>query len=245
MLGTQFRPPRSRLLDNLQEGGLTDRLLLRITYEHGDFATVSVANPKAQGHNSPITEVPFMKRVVLLLLLVCNFVAAATGQRSGSVDVRLSSSSQQTEGVLIRCQGNVEMTTDSIVLRADEVDYHSDTGIAEARGNVRLQLLQATQNPWVNIEVVEGALEGARYKVREVMFLGVNAVPSEQVLSLSQIHPEDILDTSEVRETLESVRRLYAAIGYPTASIVPQVRIHEAGHWVSLRFTVIEGAQQP
>jgi outer membrane protein assembly factor BamA len=60
--------------------------------------------------------------------------------------------------------------------------------------------LQATQNPWVNVEVVEGA----RYKVREVMFLGVNAVPSEQVFSLSQIHPEDILDMSKVRETLES-----------------------------------------
>jgi len=131
------------------------------------------------------------------------------------------------------------MTTDSIVLRADEVDYHSDTGIAEARGNVRVQLLQATPNPWVNVEVVEGA----RYKVREVTFLGANAVPSEQVFSLSQIHPGDILDTSKVRETLESVRRLYAAIGYPTASIVPQVQIHEAGHWVSLRFNVIEGAQ--
>ena|SRR5271165_5581315 len=182
-----------------------------------------------------------MRRVVLLLLLVCSFVAAATGQRGGSFDVRLSSSSQQTEGALIRCQGNVEMTTDSIVLRADEVDYHSDTGVAEARGNVRVQLLQATQNPWVNVEVVEGA----RYKVREVMFLGVNAVPSEQVFSLSQIHPEDILDTSKVRETLEAVGRLYAANGYPTASVVPQVQVHEAGHWVSLRFSVVEGARSP
>jgi hypothetical protein len=181
-----------------------------------------------------------MKRVVLLLLLVGSFVAAATGQRGGSFDVRLSSSSQQIEGALIRCQGNVEMTTDSIVLRADEVDYHSDTGIAEARGNVRVQLLQATQNPWVNVEVVEGA----RYKVREVMFWGVNPVLSQQVFSLSQIHPEDTFDTSKGRETLESVRRLYAAIGYPTASIVPQVQIHETGHWVSLRFNVIEGAQE-
>jgi lipopolysaccharide assembly outer membrane protein LptD (OstA) len=36
------------------------------------------------------------------------------------------------------------MATHSFVLRADEVDYHSDTGIAEARGNVRLQLLPVT-----------------------------------------------------------------------------------------------------
>ena len=73
----------------------------------------------------------------------------------------------------------------------------------------------------------------------------VNAVPSEQVFSLSQIHPEDILDTSKVRETLEAVGRLYAANGYPTASVVPQVQVHEAGHWVSLRFSVVEGARSP
>jgi outer membrane protein assembly factor BamA len=93
----------------------------------------------------------------------------------------------------------------------------------------------------LNVEIVEGA----RYKVREISWLGVQAVSSEQVFSISQIHPEDILDTSKVRETLEAVRRLYAALGYPTASVVPRVEVHEAGHWVSLYFNVAEGAQSP
>jgi lipopolysaccharide assembly outer membrane protein LptD (OstA) len=38
------------------------------------------------------------------------------------------------------------MATDSFVLRADEVDYHSDTGKAEARGNVRVQVLPVTSS---------------------------------------------------------------------------------------------------
>jgi len=36
------------------------------------------------------------------------------------------------------------MSDRSFVLRADEVDFHSDTGVAEARGNVRIQLLPVT-----------------------------------------------------------------------------------------------------
>jgi lipopolysaccharide assembly outer membrane protein LptD (OstA) len=58
----------------------------------------------------------------------------------------LAAKSLQREGPLTRCRGDVEMATDSFVLRADEVDYHSDSGVAEARGNVRVQLLPATPN---------------------------------------------------------------------------------------------------
>ncbi len=93
----------------------------------------------------------------------------------------------------------------------------------------------------LNLEVVEGA----RYKVREITWLGIKAISSEQIVPISQIHPEDILDMSKIRETLEAARRLYAAIGYPTASIVLEVQVHEAGHWVSLHFRVVEGVQSP
>src|SRR5262249_44760694 len=87
--------------------------------------------------------------------------------------------------------------------------------------------------------------EGARYKVREVQWSGIKAITMDQILSISQLHPEDILDTSKVRETQEAVRRLYVAIGYPAASIVPEVQVHEAGHWLSLHFGVLEGVQSP
>jgi lipopolysaccharide assembly outer membrane protein LptD (OstA) len=86
-----------------------------------------------------------MKRALLLFLLA-SLVIPAVAQNGGNVEVRVSfeALSQQREGSLLRCRGDVEMATHSFVLRADEVDYHSDTGIAEARGNVRLQLLPVT-----------------------------------------------------------------------------------------------------
>jgi hypothetical protein len=91
----------------------------------------------------------------------------------------------------------------------------------------------------LNVEVVEGA----RYRVGQIQWTGVTAVSPEQIRSISLIHVEDILDMSKVRETLEAVRRLYAAIGYPKASI--QVQVHDAGHRVSVNFRVVEGAQSP
>jgi outer membrane protein assembly factor BamA len=87
--------------------------------------------------------------------------------------------------------------------------------------------------------------EGARYKVREVVWTGFKAVPGENIVSISQIRPEDILDTSKVRATVEAVRKLYAASGYPVASIIPQIEAHEAGHWVAVYFSVVEGPQSP
>ena len=92
---------------------------------------------------------PSMKRALLLFLLA-SLVTPAVAQNGGNVEVgRVSfeALSQQTEGSLLRCRGDVEMATHSFVLRADEVDYHSDTGTAgtaEARGSVRMQLLPVT-----------------------------------------------------------------------------------------------------
>jgi lipopolysaccharide assembly outer membrane protein LptD (OstA) len=80
-----------------------------------------------------------MKRAVLLVFSA-SLIALAGGQNRGNFNVRLQANKQERVESLIRCRGNVEMATDSFVLRADEVDYHSDSGTAQARGNVRLQL---------------------------------------------------------------------------------------------------------
>ena len=85
----------------------------------------------------------------LFLFLLASLVIPAVGQNSGNLEVgpvSIKAVSQQREGSLLRCRGQVEMATHSFVLRADEVDYHSDTGIAEVRGNVRMQLLPVTPN---------------------------------------------------------------------------------------------------
>jgi hypothetical protein len=40
----------------------------------------------------------------------------------------------------IQLRGDVEIKTEHMVLRADEADYHEDTGEIEVRGNVRVTL---------------------------------------------------------------------------------------------------------
>lgn len=42
---------------------------------------------------------------------------------------------------LIKCLGDCEMIIHSVILKADALDFHQDTGEAEAHGNVRVQLL--------------------------------------------------------------------------------------------------------
>src|ERR1700722_2915707 len=42
---------------------------------------------------------------------------------------------------VVRFKGNVEITINGVELRADEVDYHWDTGELEPNGNVHLQLV--------------------------------------------------------------------------------------------------------
>lgn len=89
-----------------------------------------------------------MKRALLLLLLA-SLVTPAVGQNGKNVEagrVSLTALRMQREGSLSHCRGDVEMATNSFVLHADEVDYHEDTHIVEARGNVRIQLLPVTPN---------------------------------------------------------------------------------------------------
>ena len=89
-----------------------------------------------------------MKRALLLFLLG-SLVTPAIAQNGGNVEVghvSFEASRVQNEGSLVLCRGDVKITTHSFILRADEVDYYSRTGMAEARGNVRIQLLPVTPN---------------------------------------------------------------------------------------------------
>jgi outer membrane protein assembly factor BamA len=90
--------------------------------------------------------------------------------------------------------------------------------------------------------------EGARYRVRDVVWSGMKALTADQLFSLCLIRPGDILDTGKIRETLETVRRLYVAVGYPKASIVSQIEGAEDvrhRHLMRVRFSVLEGSQSP
>ena len=45
----------------------------------------------------------------------------------------------ESDGDVVRLNGNVEIATSTVVLQADEADYHWDTGEIDARGNVHVK----------------------------------------------------------------------------------------------------------
>ncbi|MGA2099970.1 MAG: hypothetical protein ABSG34_02650 [Candidatus Sulfotelmatobacter sp.] len=52
---------------------------------------------------------------------------------------------------VLSCRAECEVTLGSVLLKADEVDFHTNTGEAEARGNVKIKALPvsaaATRQP--------------------------------------------------------------------------------------------------
>jgi hypothetical protein len=61
------------------------------------------------------------------------------GQRDRDVAIRADNVTAQ--GSVIHYKGNVEMTTESVIVRADEIDFDSATQQADARGSVRIQVV--------------------------------------------------------------------------------------------------------
>jgi lipopolysaccharide assembly outer membrane protein LptD (OstA) len=91
-----------------------------------------------------------MKHLLLLSLLFC---AAALAFEQTTVDyghIAITADRQERDGALVRCRGQVEIATGNTLLRADEADFHSDTGEIELRGNVRVRLLAATPKTYSN-----------------------------------------------------------------------------------------------
>ena len=92
----------------------------------------------------------------------------------------------------------------------------------------------------LNVEVKEGA----RYKVGEIQLHGYKTVSAEQIMAVSQIQVEDFFDRNKMRETAETLRKLYAARGYLNASIVPRFDFL-GGPEVCVHFYIVEGPQSP
>jgi hypothetical protein len=91
-----------------------------------------------------------MKPLLLLSVLSC-FAALALEQTTVAYGhVAITADRQEKDGALVRCRGQVEIATGNTLLRADEADFHSDTGEIELRGNVRVKLLPAVPRSYSN-----------------------------------------------------------------------------------------------
>ena len=86
--------------------------------------------------------------------------------------------------------------------------------------------------------------EGARYKVREIQLNGYRAVSSEQIMALSETQIEEFFDGTKMRQTAAAIRKLYAANGYNSASVFPDVQFL-GGLGVRVSFRIVEGQQSP
>ena len=93
---------------------------------------------------------------LLLLCVVAGSAALAFAQSTVNYgQVAIKAEHQERDGALIRCRGLVEIATGNILFRADEADFHSDTGEIELRGNVRVKLLTAALKPYISRESLE------------------------------------------------------------------------------------------
>ena len=86
--------------------------------------------------------------------------------------------------------------------------------------------------------------EGARYKVREIQLNGYRTLSSEQIMALSETQIEEFFDGTKMRQTAAAIRKLYAAKGYNSASVFPDVQFL-GGLGVRVSFRIVEGQQSP
>ena len=105
-----------------------------------------------------------MKRVALSLLLFVAISVAALAMPQQQADqkselsartpqqklIQLTADNQQRDGNIFHCKGHVEVRItpihpdeDRIVIHADEVIYHSDTGEIETRGDAKMTIEKA------------------------------------------------------------------------------------------------------
>ena len=66
---------------------------------------------------------------------------AKTSQSARLHRVELTGTEVSKHGELTTCRRDCELTLGSVLVKASEIDYHSETGEAEARGNVRITAL--------------------------------------------------------------------------------------------------------
>jgi lipopolysaccharide export system protein LptA len=82
-----------------------------------------------------------MRPLLLIVLLSCSTAVALEQKTVDYGHIAITADRQEKDGALVRCRGQVEIATGNTLLRADEADFHSDTGEIELRGNVRVKLL--------------------------------------------------------------------------------------------------------
>src|SRR5271166_1042379 len=94
-------------------------------------------------------------------------------------------------------------------------------------------------------EVVDISLavsEGEQYRLKDISFTREKAFSAEELRAEFHIVDGDIFNTEEIRQGLDSLRKLYQSKGYVNFTPVPNTQA-DAAHTISLVVDVDEGAQ--
>ena len=85
-------------------------------------------------------------------------------------------------------------------------------------------------------------VELSKYRLTSVSVSGSKAFSSDELTRQFPIAPGETFDVSKVRTGLENLQHMYCNAGYPAFASVPDTRIDEAHHTISLSVDVDEGS---
>lgn len=178
-----------------------------------------------------------------------SFGQAALGEQSDYViwavsfpnGTRLSPDQQSTVRLRVVGRGCQQAQLGEILDRVR--DAYQNFGFYRARAAGTLEVLDPTRHP-SPVSLKLSVEEGPQYKLRRIEWQGVRAFTAEQIWSLQPMRPEDVFDTSKVREMLDGVKRLYVSAGYSGVTIVPEVKTMEHGNGLELFLNVQEGTSR-
>lgn len=107
-------------------------------------------------------------------------------------------------GSKLSARGNVELSSQNIVVRADELTYDSDTQVVTAKGNVRF-----FSYPYVGVaDEVTVDIDGKEARLSGGLFMKKRGVTAEQLLAAKSVEELKTMGDSQLSVTGTSIRQL-------------------------------------
>jgi hypothetical protein len=131
------------------------------------------------------------------------------------------------------------------VAELDEVAVRGalqNAGYFKAQGHTTPYLIRAEAHRLqyaIRIEVESGP----QYRLGKIQFADFTAFTEEDLRKQLRLETGEIFDVGKIRDTLDSIRRLYLAKGYIDVTIEPQMAIDDEKHQIAVVLKLSEEAQ--
>ena len=115
-----------------------------------------------------------------------------------------------------------------------------DRGYAKARAEI-LQPSAAPSGPAPRADVSIQISAGAQYTLAGFSVEGAQAFSQSEIIQQFPLHSGDLFSATAIQKGLESLLKLYKAKGYLNLGVIPQMRIDDVRHTVTLVLDISEG----